>query len=114
MEQQEPGSKPAPRLVASFEGLGYGFYGPQGRQLRLEPKDAGLSEKLAAFAYNGLKITNLEMETSALYAMAALMGHRAVSINSILANRATGEFSGNPGAAMERLIQYTMDKLTQS
>ena len=97
-----------------FTGTNSGFYGPQGRQLRLEPRDAGLSEKLAAFEYNGLKITNLEMETSALYAMAELMGHRAVSINSILANRATGEFSGNPKAAMEKLIQYTMDKLTQS
>ncbi len=91
-----------------------GFYGPQGRQLRMKPEDTRLSEKLAAFEYNGLKITNLEMETSGLYALAALMGHRAVSINSILANRVTGEFSKNPRAAMEKLIQFAMDKIIRS
>lgn len=116
-------SSPDPALLELFgpdsvqrgiTGTNSGFYGPQGRQLRLKAKDSRLSEKLAAFEYNRLKITNLEMETSGLYALAALMGHRAVSINSILANRATGEFSANPKEAMEKLIQFTMDKISRS
>ncbi|CAM4332823.1 nucleoside phosphorylase [Zobellia roscoffensis] len=89
-----------------------GFYGPQSRVLRLKLSDADLQEKLASFAYNDVKITNLEMETSGIYGLSKLLGHRAVSMNCILANRANGEFSTNPTKSVEELIQYTLEKLT--
>ena len=67
---------------------------------------------MQSFEFKGMKISNLEMESSAIYALSKLMGHRAVSLNCIIANRATGEFSKNPLQAIENLIQYTLDKLT--
>jgi len=78
-----------------------GFYGPQGRKLRLNTDADGLVEKLASFRYNGNKITNLEMETSGIYGLSKLLGHRAVSLNCILANRVTGEFSKNSKMATD-------------
>lgn len=89
-----------------------GFYAPQGRSLRLPVKDPGLKESLRTFSYEGYQITNLEMETSGIYALAALLGHRAVSMNCILANRATGEFSQDPAQSVDELIRYTLEKLT--
>ena len=91
-----------------------GFYGPQSRVLRLKLSDEGLQDKLASFEHNGIKITNLEMETSGIYGLAKLLGHRAVSMNCILANRANGEFSANPSQSVKELIQYTLEKLTKA
>ncbi len=88
-----------------------GFYGPQGRVLRLPLQDKNLNEKMASFEYTNKKITNLEMETAAIYGIAKLLGHQAVSMNAIIANRATGEFSQNPKKVVDRLIQYTLDKI---
>ena len=101
-------------VIKGFTGTNVGFYGPQGRSLRLKLEDEELNSKMASFRYNGLRITNLEMETSAIYSLSTLMGHRALSMNSILANRSTGEFSKNPAAAIDGLIQYTLDKLTST
>ncbi len=98
-------------VIPGFTGTNVGFYGPQGRTLRLQPEDAALNDKMASFEYNGRRITNLEMETSALFGLASLMGHRAASINCILANRATGEFSNDPAKAVDRLIAYALEKL---
>jgi len=89
-----------------------GFYGPQGRNLRLKTDDAEFLEKLRSFDYHGHKITNLEMETSGIYGLSKLLGHRAVSLNCILANRATGEFSKNPNKAVDELIRYALERLT--
>ncbi|MUH36229.1 phosphorylase [Zobellia amurskyensis] len=91
-----------------------GFYGPQSRVLRLKLGDNDLQDKLASFEYKGIKITNLEMETSGIYGLAKLLGHRAVSMNCILANRANGEFSSNPAESVKELIKYTLEKLTTS
>jgi len=91
-----------------------GFYGPQSRVLRLKLSDNDLQEKLASFEYGNVKITNLEMETSGIYGLAKLLGHRAVSMNCILANRANGEFSTKPTESTEELIKYTLQKLTTS
>ena len=89
-----------------------GFYGPQGRVLRLPIKDKEMNKKIESFRYNNeLKVTNLEMETAGIYAMAKLLGHRAISMNAILANRATGEFSKNPKQTVDKLIEYTLAKL---
>lgn len=88
-----------------------GFYGPQGRVLRLPLQDPLLNDKIAAFSYNGRKITNLEMETAGMYGLAKLMGHRSVSLNAIIANRATGEFTKDSKATVDQLIKTTLDIL---
>ena len=89
-----------------------GFYGPQGRILRLEPKDSIFRNKLESFRYEDLKITNFEMETSAIYGLSKLLGHQACSMNAILANRANGSYSKKPDETIDNLIQYTLNKLT--
>lgn len=89
-----------------------GFYGPQFRQLRLEPSEENLMAKLVSFTHNERRLTNLEMETSGIYGLSKLLGHRAVSLNAILANRATGEFSKNPQKTVEELIEFTLDRIT--
>lgn len=89
-----------------------GFYGPQGRVLRLALQDAELNQKIDSFNHKGTRITNLEMETSAIYGLAKLLGHQAVSMNALIANRANGTFSEDPGKVVEDLILYTLNKLT--
>ncbi len=88
-----------------------GFYAPQGRKLRLNLEDEELNEKLRTFQMNGKRITNLEMETSGIYGMASLLGHKAISLNAILANRTNGEFSSDPTKTVEKLIKKTLDLL---
>ncbi|KAB1071386.1 phosphorylase [Tamlana haliotis] len=91
-----------------------GFYGPQGRVLRLAVQDPDLNDKMDNFNYNGICISNFEMETSAIYGLSKLLGHEALSLNAIIANRANGTFSKNPAAAIEKLIIYTLNKLVAS
>lgn len=101
------------KMHKGFTATNVGFYGPQGRKLRLKTEDENLNSKLASFEYEGLKITNLEMETSGIYGLAKLLGHRAVSLNCILANRSSGEFLSNPTEATEKLIEFALKKLTE-
>lgn len=86
-----------------------GFYGPQGRVLRLDVQEPELNEKLTAFHFEDLRITNFEMETSAIYGLSALMGHRALSVNTIIANRITGEFSSDYKKAVKSMIGQVLD-----
>ena len=88
-----------------------GFYGPQGRVLRLAIQDPELNHKIDSFNFEGNRITNLEMETSAIYGLSKLLGHHAVSMNAIIANRANGTFSENPYKVVDDLILYTLDKI---
>lgn len=90
-----------------------GFYGPQGRVLRLGIQDKNLNSKMDNFLFEGNRITNLEMETAAIYGLSKLMGHNALSLNAIIANRATGTFSEDPYKAVDELIKYTLEKLTK-
>ncbi|PQB06691.1 phosphorylase [Polaribacter filamentus] len=90
-----------------------GFYGPQGRVLRLALQDDDLNHKIDSFHFNGNRITNLEMETSAIYGLSKLLGHNAISMNAIIANRADGSFSENPGKIVSDLIKYTLEKLVE-
>ena len=90
-----------------------GFYGPQGRVLRLPLEDQDLNSKMDNFDYKGIRITNFEMETSVIYGMSKLLGHHAVSLNAIIANRASGQFSKDPGQVVNELIKYTLNKLVQ-
>lgn len=88
-----------------------GFYGPQGRVLRLALQDAELNTKIDQFQHNGIRVTNLEMETSAIYGLCKLLGHNACSMNAIIANRAHGTFSKDYNKVVEDLIVYTLNKL---
>lgn len=106
------------RLVSNkvFVGVtatAVGFYGPQGRVLRLALHDPTLNNKIDSFDFKGIKITNLEMETSAIYGLAKLLGHHACSMNAIIANRANGTFSENPYKPIDELIEYTLNKLIE-
>ncbi|WNH10355.1 nucleoside phosphorylase [Thalassobellus suaedae] len=100
----------------TFKGLtatAGGFYGPQGRVLRLPVQDADLNHKMDTFNYKGLRISNFEMETSAIYGLSKLLGHNALSLNAIIANRATGNFSKNAAQTIENLILYTLNKIVE-
>ena len=99
-----------------FEGTtvtNVGFYGPQGRTLRLQTEDATLNDKLPSFRLQSEKITNLEMETSGIYGLSKLLGHRALSVNAILANRAIGKFSKNPSEIVERMITEALERIAE-
>lgn len=88
-----------------------GFYGPQGRVLRLPLQDPELNHKIDSFNFKGQRISNLEMETSVIYGLSKLLGHNALSLNAIIANRANGTFSNNPGLAVEKLIEYALERI---
>ncbi|HLP95734.1 MAG TPA: nucleoside phosphorylase [Saprospiraceae bacterium] len=89
-----------------------GFYGPQGRQLRAKVKAPDYLDILQTFSFEGNRIVNLEMETSAIYGLSAILGHKAISLSAILANRATGTFSSDPGKSVRQLIETTLEKLS--
>ncbi len=89
-----------------------GFFGPQGRVLRLGLSSPGLVDKLTHFKFNDHRITNFEMETSAIYGLGKLMGHECLSINVIIANRVVKEFSKDSDSAVEKLIKRSLDALT--
>ena len=83
-----------------------GFYAPQGRQLRLRALDDKLLEVL-----NELGISNFEMETSAIYGLAKLLGHRAITVNCVIANRRRGEFSADHHKVERDAIQWVLDRI---
>lgn len=90
-----------------------GFYGPQGRQLRLSATIPDLNDKLTSFDMNGLKITNFEMETSALYGLGKALGHQCVTVCVIIANRIIRQFTKNYHESVEKLISSTLHILSE-
>lgn len=88
-----------------------GFYAPQGRQIRMVPTLAGINEKITSFRYGDLRIGNLEMETSALYGLGGLLGHKTLTICAIVANRYRQTFTTNYPATMERLILHVLGRI---
>ena len=101
------------RIFKGITGTAGGFYGPQGRVLRLNIQDDTLNSKMDSFIYNNIRMTNLEMETSAIYGLGKLLGHNCLSLNAIIANRASGAFSEDPYKAVDELIAYTLEKLAE-
>lgn len=101
-----------PQTVEGFTATAVGFYGPQGRELRIPLANPEANDMLEKFAYKGLRLTNYEMETSAIYGLSALLGHKACSTNCIVAARTAGVFSADAHAAVEKLIVYVLDRLT--
>jgi uridine phosphorylase len=88
-----------------------GFYGPQGRQLRLVPTVPDLNERLNAFRHEGHRIANFEMETSALFGLGKALGHHCATVCAIIANRFRKEYSKDHDLAVEKLIVHLLDKL---
>jgi uridine phosphorylase len=88
-----------------------GFYGPQGRVLRLPLLDEHLNEKISAFSYQDLRINNFEMESSAIYGLSKLLGHEALTICVIIANRIRKEYSKNYKKAVEKLIVEVLKRI---
>ena len=101
----------APTLEKGITLTAPGFYGPQGRSLRAQSWKNGFLDKLSHFRNENFRITNLEMETSAIYGLSKLLNHQALSLNVILANRLRGAFSKNPAAAVDKLITFALDSL---
>lgn len=99
------------KVFEGITGTAPGFYGPQGRMLRLPVQDPTLNDKLHSFNYKGYRMTNLEMETSAIYGLSKLLGHQAVSLNAIIANRAAGTFTKDTKKVVENLIVYGLEQL---
>ena len=89
-----------------------GFYGPQGRILRLPLKMPNLVDQMTSFKYGQHRIANFEMETSAIYGLCNLLGHQCLSINVIIANRVKKEYSKDMGKAVDHMIQKSLDIIT--
>ena len=88
-----------------------GFYGPQGRQLRLALQDPGLNAKIQAFDHEGLRLTNYEMESSSLAGLAALMGHRAMTVCCIIAGRKAQNMNTDYKGSIEGLIDLVLERI---
>lgn len=88
-----------------------GFYGPQGRQLRLRLADPHQNEKIESFEYDGMRITNLEMESSALAGLSCLMGHKATTVCMVIANRYAKEANTGYKNKIDDLIKIVLDRI---
>ncbi|MGN0221794.1 MAG: nucleoside phosphorylase [Prevotella sp.] len=88
-----------------------GFYGPQGRQIRIPLADPNQNEKIVSFEYNGQNITNYEMESSAVAGLSRLLGHRAVTVCMVIANRVAGNTNTNYKHGIEELVRLVLDRI---
>ena len=88
-----------------------GFFGPQGRELRLSLQDPKLNEKIENFSYNGMQVTNFEMESSALAGLATLMGHKAVTVCMVIANRLAKEANASYKNTIDGLIEKVLERV---
>ena len=88
-----------------------GFFGPQGRRLRLPLMDEQLNEKIESFEYKGLKITNFEMESSALAGLSRLMGHQAMTCCMVIANRRSHEANTSYKNTIDSLIKLVLERI---
>ncbi len=107
-------------LISMLEGRGIkkgvnisapGFYGPQGRVLRLELADSELNNKITDFRFQNFRITNYEMECSAIYGLSALMGHQAATVCAIIANRLAGTYSKDYKSVIKSLVETVLSRL---
>jgi len=89
-----------------------GFYAPQGRRLRLEPFDSELNENITSFNFMGQRITNYEMESSAIYGLSKLLNHKALTICVVIGNRVTGEFLNDYKPSIRKLAELVLEGLS--
>lgn len=99
------------KAIKGITITGSGFYGPQGRILRINTQQPDLNKQMQGFSYQGNRITNFEMETSALYSLSSMLGHKAATICAIIANRDAKQYSKDYKKTVDELIVYTLDKL---
>lgn len=110
----------AEQLVTKFEGeevlngvtiSAPGFYGPQGRVLRLPIADSEINDKITSFEFNGVKVTNYEMESSAIAGLGKLLGHKAVTLCAVIANRVSKTYSNDYKPVVKKLVEYVLDRI---
>ncbi len=109
----------APELVEVFSSFSHvgitvscaGFYGPQGRKIRLRPHRENFLDFVRNFDFEGDKVTNFEMETSGILGIGEALGHKCVSLSTVVANRVTGEFSPNPKKAVNNMIEEALPRV---
>lgn len=97
-------------MIQGITATQNGFYGPQGRTVRLESMVEPLLNAYANVEFDGYRVTNFEMECAGIYALASMLGHKALTVCAILANRATKEFHKNPSASIESLIRQVIER----
>ncbi|MBN2681731.1 MAG: nucleoside phosphorylase [Bacteroidales bacterium] len=102
------------KAIAGITISAPGFYGPQGRELRLKTAYRNLNDQIESFEFEGRKITNFEMECSAIYGLSSLLGHNAVTLCAIIANRVSKTISMDYKKTVVKLIEYTLEKITKS
>ena len=102
-------------IISDFSGVTVtcnGFYGSQGRSIRIETSNQNFISEIKKISFSYDKVTNLEMETAIIYGMSKILGHNAISLNAILANRENGTYSLDPNKTINKLILLTLDKLS--
>ena len=101
--------------IADFSGVTItcnGFYGSQGRSIRMQSSNDDFIEELNKIQFINDRVTNLEMETAIIYGMSKILGHEAISLNAILANRENGTYSEKPSETINKLILLTLNSLS--
>jgi uridine phosphorylase len=104
--------KMADGLISGITATAPGFYGPQGRVIRLPLNHPDLMDKMQQVSINGERIINFEMETSALYGLGKLLGHNTLTVCAVIANRALNTYSENHHKTIESLIALVLERLT--
>jgi uridine phosphorylase len=107
------------RLLSKFADIAHcgitvtcpGFYGPQGRVIRMGLANPNLNYDLTAFSWGNQRILNFEMETAAMYGLGKLLGHACLSLSAIVANRLAGKFSNDADTTMDKLIRTTLESI---
>jgi uridine phosphorylase len=99
-------------MIKGITATAPGFYGPQGRKLRLDPADPEMISRMENFRFNGERIINFEMETSALYALGALLDHNVLTICALIANRATKSFNKDYKPVIKKLVELVLETIT--
>jgi uridine phosphorylase len=102
-----------PETIMGINITAPGFFGPQGRVIRLPIVDSDLNEKIEKFRYKGQMITNYEMESSAIYGLARLLGHEALTICTIIANRVTLDANESYVPTMKKLVELVLTRITE-
>lgn len=97
-------------MVQGITATQNGFYGPQGRSVRLQSVVEPMLSKYADLEINGARVTNFEMECAGIYALSSLLGHKALTVCAILANRVTKEFHNDPSRSIETLIRTVLER----
>jgi uridine phosphorylase len=99
-------------MIKGITATAPGFYGPQGRKLRIELADPEMISRMENFRFNGERIINFEMETSALYALGALLDHNVLTVCALIANRATKSFNKDYKPVIKKLVELVLEKIT--